>query len=207
MKPLKSADRKGRIEAIGCEIRPKLIKCKLERVIMQLINLVKGAALGDAPRIFMEETTLFERQYQCRWWWTEDSSDGRTEMNPLLEINPATCIVVVGPLVSRSCLSVVPDTLKLTYTSLIQAGFGDGSTGWTWAVRGTCPGRPGCSVQRIDYSLETSRRLWEMDYLKLCRIHCTVQVTFLLSAAAWAGAPAAAPTDPKAATKPPGFWL
>ena len=43
-------------------------------------------------------------------------------MNPLLEINPATCIVVVGPLVSRSCLSVVPDTLKLTYTSLIQAG-------------------------------------------------------------------------------------
>lgn len=43
-------------------------------------------------------------------------------MNPLLEVNPGTCIVVVGPLVARSCLSFVPGSLKLTYHSLISAG-------------------------------------------------------------------------------------
>ena len=44
-------------------------------------------------------------------------------MNPLLEINPDTCIVVVGPLVSRSCLSVPPSaSMKLSYQSLMLAG-------------------------------------------------------------------------------------
>ena len=43
-------------------------------------------------------------------------------MNPLLEVNPETCIIIVGPLVSRSCLSVVPNSLKLTYKSLMLAG-------------------------------------------------------------------------------------
>ncbi len=43
-------------------------------------------------------------------------------MNPLLEVNPETCIVIVGPLVSQSCLPVVPDSLKLTHKSLMVAG-------------------------------------------------------------------------------------
>ncbi len=43
-------------------------------------------------------------------------------MNSLLEVNPETCIVIVGPLVSRLCLSVVPNSLKLTYMSLMLAG-------------------------------------------------------------------------------------
>lgn len=43
-------------------------------------------------------------------------------MNPLLEVNPDACIVVVGPLLSRTCLHVVPDSLKLTYSSLILSG-------------------------------------------------------------------------------------
>lgn len=43
-------------------------------------------------------------------------------MNPLLEVNPDACIVVVGPQLSRTCLHVVPESVKLTYSSLILSG-------------------------------------------------------------------------------------
>lgn len=43
-------------------------------------------------------------------------------MNPLLEINPGVCMVVVGPMVTRFCLSDTPPSLKLSYQTLIQGG-------------------------------------------------------------------------------------
>lgn len=43
-------------------------------------------------------------------------------MNPLLEINPGVCMVVVGPMVTRFCLSDIPPSLKLSYQTLIQGG-------------------------------------------------------------------------------------
>ena len=43
-------------------------------------------------------------------------------MNPLLEVNPSACVVVVGPSVSRSCLLEPPDCLKLSFHSFLNAG-------------------------------------------------------------------------------------
>lgn len=43
-------------------------------------------------------------------------------MNPLLEVNPSACVVVVGPTVARSCLLDPPSYLKLTFHSFLKAG-------------------------------------------------------------------------------------
>lgn len=40
----------------------------------------------------------------------------------LLEVNPGSCIAVVGPAVTRLCLSEIPDSVKLSHHAFIRAG-------------------------------------------------------------------------------------